>query len=204
MNRHLSEVELVDLAEGALDSRRAAHVESCATCREEGEALRAMLRDAASIEVPDPSLLFWEHFPARVRGAVAAEPAAGRFAWEWPGTRGLVSFAAAAAVLIAVFSGVYLVRPARVGPMASRAVAGPAGVTSPAADGQIDGLPDPDNEAVWDVLTAAASTVELNDAHDVGMHVHPATIDHAVQALSAAERTELGRLLQSELKRSSN
>jgi hypothetical protein len=204
MNRHLSESELVDLAEGALDSRRATHVETCAACREQGEALSAMLRATASIEVPDPSPLFWEHFPARVRGAIAAEPAAGRPAWAWLGMRGLVPFAAAAAVVIAVFSGVYLMRGARVGPMAPRTAAGSALVAGPASDGQIDGLPDPDNEEVWDVLTAAASTVELGDAHDVGMHVHPAAIEHAVQGLSAAERTELGRLLQSELKRSSN
>jgi hypothetical protein len=204
MNRHLSESELVDLTEGVLDSRRATHVESCAACREQVEALGAMLGDAATIDVPDPSPLFWEHFSARVRGAIAEEPVAGRSAWAWLGMRGLVSFAAAAAVVIAVFSGIYLVRTARVGPMASRTVAGPAVVSGTASDGQIDGLPDPDNEEVWDVLTAAASTLELNDAHDLGMHVPPAAIDHAVQSLSAAERTELGRLLQSELKRSSN
>jgi hypothetical protein len=204
MNRHLSESELVDLVEGALESRRATHVESCAACREQAEALRAMLRDTASIEVPDPSPLFWEHFSARVREEIAAEPAAGRSAWGWLSVRGLVPVAAAVAVVIAVFSGFYLVRAVRVGPMASLTVAGPADVTGAAADGGIDGLPDPDNDEVWDVLSAAASTVEFDEAHDVGMHVHPAAIEHAVQGLSAAERTELGRLLQSELKRSSN
>ena len=92
--------------------------------------------------------------------------------------------------------------------MPSPTVGGPAAVTGAVADGRdkinIDGLPDPDNAEVWSVLTAAASTVEFEDAHDVGMHVYPAAIDHAVQGLSAAELAELGRLLQSELKRSSN
>jgi hypothetical protein len=204
MNTHLSQSELVDFAEGALDSRRAAHAESCAACREQVEALRAMLRDTAAIEVPEPSPLFWEHFAARVRGEIAAEPAAGRPAWAWLGMRGLVPFAAAVALVMAVFSGMYLVRAGRVGPMASLTVAGPAAVTGAASDGQMDGLPDPDNAEVWSVLTDAASAVEFDDARDAGMHVPPAAIDHAVQRLSAAELTELGRLLQSELKRSSN
>ena len=68
----------------------------------------------------------------------------------------------------------------------------------------LSGVPDPDNAEVWAVLTTAASSVEFEAAHDAGMHVHPAAIDHAVQDLSAAELTELGRLLQAELKRSSN
>jgi DNA-binding GntR family transcriptional regulator len=65
-------------------------------------------------------------------------------------------------------------------------------------------VPDADNAEVWSVLTSAASSVEFEDAHDAGMHVYPAAIDHAVQDLSPAELTELGRLLQAELKRSSN
>ena len=65
-------------------------------------------------------------------------------------------------------------------------------------------VPDAENAEVWAVLTAAASGVGLEDAHDAGMHVYPAAIDHAVQDLTAAELNELGRLLQSELKRSSN
>jgi hypothetical protein len=203
MNTHLSESELIDLAEDVLDSRRAAHVESCAGCREQAEALRAMLHDTAAIEAPDPSPLFWEHLSARVRGAIAAEPAAGR---AWLGLRGLVPLAAAAAVVIAVFSGVHMVRAGRGGPLSSLTIAGPAADTSAASDGRGDAMPDPDpdNAAAWDVLTAAASTVEFEDAHAAGMHVYPGAIEHAVAGLSPAELTELGRLLQSELKRSSN
>ena len=64
--------------------------------------------------------------------------------------------------------------------------------------------PDVDEAEVWAVLTAVASDVAIEDAHAVGMRVPAAAIDHAVQDLSAAELTELGRLLQSELKRSSD
>ena len=204
MSTHLSESELVDLVEEALDARRAAHVESCAACRERAEALRAMLRDTAAVEIPEPSPLFWGHFSARVRGAIDAEPISGSLRWAWLGRRGLVSLAAAAAVIVAVASGLHLARAGRGGAVVPVTVAGPAAITVGAPDARIDGLPDPDNAEVWSVLTTAASAVEFDEAHDVGMHVHPAAIDNAVQGLSAAELTELGRLLQSELKRSSN
>ena len=69
---HLSESEFVDLAADALDPRRAAHVETCAPCREQRDALRAMLRDVSAVVVPEPSPLFWEHMSARVRDGMAA------------------------------------------------------------------------------------------------------------------------------------
>jgi hypothetical protein len=202
---HLSESEFVDLAEDTLDPRRAAHADTCGSCREQADALRAMLRDAASVDVPEPSPLFWDHLSARVRDEVAAEPAAGGSGWIGRGMRGLVPLAAMAALVVAVVSGVLLVRA--VGPVHTpsqvieRAVATPA---APVLDRRPDTTPDAENAEVWAMLTAAASGVEFEEAHAAGMHVHPAVIDHAVQNLSAAELTELGRLLQSELKRSLN
>ena len=110
-----------------------------------------------------------------------------------------------------------LVRAARTGPACRRTAARwqpatlgtrhagrRAATASRARAARPETTPDADNAEVWAVLTAAASDVEFEDAHDAGMHVLPAAIEHAVQDLSAAELTELGRLLQSELKRSSN
>lgn len=206
MTTHLSQSEFVDLAEDTLEPRRAAHVETCGSCRAQADTLRAMLRDTMSVDVPEPSPLFWEHVSARVRDEVAAEPGAGRSGWIWSGMRGLAPFAAAAALVIAVFSGVVLMRAVRAGHTPSpltveRSAVAPA---TPAPDRRPATTPDADNAEVWAVLTAAASDVAFEDAHAAGMHVHPAAIDHAVQDLTAAELTELGRLLQSELKRSSN
>lgn len=202
---HLSESELVDLAEDTLDPRRAAHADTCATCRDQADGLRAMLRDTRSVDVPEPSPLFWEHAAARVRDAIATEPGAVRSGWHWVGSRGLVPFVAAAALVVAGFSGVLLIRGVHGGDTASPLVADrAAGAPSSPAPGRPDTTPDAENAEVWAVLTAAASRVEFSDAHDAGMRVHPAALDHAVQDLTAAEMTELGRLLQSELKRSSN
>jgi hypothetical protein len=196
---HLSESEFVDLVEDTLDPRRAAHVETCASCREQADAFRAMLRRTADVDVPEPSPLFWDHLSNRVRAEVAADPGAGS-GWSGFGIRQLVPLAAAAALILAVFSGTLLIRAARDGhtgmPVVDR--------TASVAPARPDAMPDAANAEVWAVLTAAASDVAFEDAHDAGMHIHPAAIDHAVQDLSAAELNELGRLLQSELKRSSN
>jgi hypothetical protein len=213
---HLSESEFVDLVEdpegpggrARLDPRRAAHVETCASCRDQADLLRAMLRQTAAVDVPEPSPLFWEHLSNRVRAGVTAEAAeaagAARSGWHSFRAR-LVPLGVAAALFLAVFAGLELIpigqhEGNRTSLVADRTpnpvpAAGPA---RPAA------TPDAENAEVWAVLTAAASDVALEDAHAAGMHVYPAAIDHAVQDLSAAERNELGRLLQSELKRASN
>jgi hypothetical protein len=200
---HLSESEFVDLAGEALDPRRAAHVEACASCREQADALRAMLRETASVAVPEPSPLFWDHLSARVRDAVAAAPAPDRSGWSWPHLGILIPMSAAAAVVVAVISGTLLLRTVRNGQAPVMLVPEHA-VATASSDQKTGATPDADNAEVWDVLTSAASTVGFDEAHAVGMHVHPAAIDDAVRDLSAAELTELGRLLQSELKRSSN
>ena len=212
---HLTDSELVDLAEDTLDPRRAAHVETCEGCRAQGTALRLLLRDTAGVVVvPEPSPLFWDHLSARVRERVAAESSPRRSAWEWPGlVRGFIPLAAAAAVII-VMSGVWLLRGVRSSEpaLSSRADRGAGGaISQPGAPAggavaklSAPAVPDPDNSEVWDVLTTAASRVGLDEAHAAGMHVQPAAIDHAVLDLSAAELTELGRLLQTEMKRASD
>src|SRR5262245_19463877 len=67
---HLTERELVDVIDGALPPERQAHADACATCRGEIASLRAMLDEALTADVPEPSPLFWEHFSARVREGV--------------------------------------------------------------------------------------------------------------------------------------
>jgi hypothetical protein len=206
---HPSDAEIVDLVEdaGTLEPRRAAHVETCAACRAQADALRGVLRQAASVDVPEPSPLFWKHLSDRVRAGVAAEEAeaaADAARWEWKSLRGrLVPLAVAAALFLAVYGGLELMP---IGPHEGHPASVVADRTATPAPvpARSEGTPDAENAEVWAVLTAAASGVALEDAHDAGMHVHPAAIDHAVQDLSAAELNELGRLLQSELKRSSN
>jgi len=192
---HLSPSELVDLVEGTLDAARAAHAQRCEACRVSAEELRRTLElGTTHADVPEPSPLFWEHLSARVRDAVAAEPPPQRGWMSWR-----PAFAATAAIaVVAIAAGSLLMRPEPVAvtPAPSTVSVSVSGL-EPAVDLTIDS-----NTAVWEVLTAAAADLELEDARDAGMSLQPAAIDRAVQRLNADELTELGRLLQSELGRS--
>lgn len=213
---HLSESEFVDLVEepegpggkATLDPRRAAHAETCASCSRQAASLRAMLRQTAAVDVPEPSPLFWAHLSDRVRSGVAtteaAEEAADAARWGWNSFRArLVPLAVAAALFLAALAGLQLIP---IGPHegAPASLVADRAANPALAPARPETTPDAENAEVWALLTAAASDVALEDAHAAGMHVYPAAIDHAVQDLTAAELNELGRLLQSELKRSSN
>jgi len=191
---HLSPSEFVDFVEGTLDAARGSHAERCESCQRSGEELRRVFEaSAARGDVPEPSPLFWEHFSARVREAVAQETvsAPGWMTWR-------PAFVAIAALAVFVTAGSLIMRPVPGAlPSATRVadVTGSEPVFEIAADS---------NTEVWEVLTAAAADLEWDEAREAGMGVQPAALDRAVQRLSADELTELGRLLQSELKRASN
>src|SRR4029079_8930331 len=130
---------------------------------------------------------------ARSRAAVAGTTPASRW-------RALVPLASAAALVVAVGGGIWVARstermpapPASSSPVAERSlVAMPDDATLDAANGE-----------VWDVLTSVASEMQIEDATAAGMTAYPAAVDRAVQKLTPDELSELGRLLQSELKRS--
>jgi hypothetical protein len=197
---HLSPSDLVEYVEGTLATARVRHVDACGTCRAAAADLSEIMRRAADVDadVPEPSPLFWDHLSARVREAVARERVGGT-AW-WLASLRPFAPVAAAAVLLVLVSATMVVRrqPPPAGVEAARSVA----VTEPGMD--VDATIDPASNEVWEVLTAAAADLELEDAHAAGLSVQPAAFDRAVQRLNADELNELGRLLQSELKRSGN
>jgi hypothetical protein len=201
---HLSSSEFVDLAEGTLDPERAAHASGCDACRAEAAVVHDALRMiAASGHVPDPSPLFWDQLSARVRDGIAAPPPRSPFGFSFA-LRSFQPVVAVLALAVAIFSVALVTRDAR------RAVpSGDVATTAPGARAGEPGLdadltPEVTHAEEWAVLTAAAADLELDDARAAGMAVQSAAIDRAVQRLNEAELTELGRLLQTELKRSSN
>jgi len=197
---HLSPSEFVDLADGALAESRAAHAVTCEACRAQADTIRAALHMTTGPgDVPEPSPLFWDHLSARVREAIASEPPP-RAGFYGLRMRPLVP---ALAIVVAAFSVVLLrhdtrpaVAPERLAPVA----------VAPAANGihDADKTVDDGHDEVWAVLTAAAADLQIEDARAAGMAIAPAAVDRAVLGLNNAELTELGRLLQSEMKRSSN
>lgn len=100
MTRHLGPDDFTAALEAAPGGAVAAHLASCAACRDELATLRTSWDALASVEVPDPSPLFWDHFSARVREATTETAPA---AVPWWSTRRLVwGMGVAAAALILV------------------------------------------------------------------------------------------------------
>jgi hypothetical protein len=197
--RHLSRDELLEAAEGRVP--RPDHVARCAGCRGEVESLAAVLRGAASVDVPEPSPLFWDLFSARVSEAVRREDVAAdavprrralRAAWRW---RVAAPVAAGLVVIAAVAVGL-LDRPVRSTTPASPRVASAAGASTSTAAPPIEEASGSDDEW-WGVFTSLAAEVDPGDS---GMALPaPGGADRALLQLSDAERGELVRLLQAEL-----
>jgi hypothetical protein len=205
MTTHLRDTEFVDFAEGTLAAPRAAHLDTCAECHAQAEGVAAALREVSAVEGPEPSPLFWDYFSARVREQAAHETPERAAWWSSVGVRALMPLVAALAVLIAVVSLTMLPRITHhtptPGELASSHVTPDAAA---AADVDLQAPVGAQNEEAWAVLTAAASDIGVEEAHAAGMGAHVGAADHEVTHLNQAELKELGRLLQSELKRSSD
>jgi hypothetical protein len=183
---HLSAVEFVGAIDGRVTVARRTHLEACPACAERMAALReTMSRVREEDDVPEPSPLFWQHFPARV-GAVVREVAPDPHPW-WRRP----AFAVAGSFVL-VLALVFGVREAR-RPSATNAPAAPAIVDADMTNG---------DDPAWNLLTDIASSVAREDSEAPPFTVKPAAVDRAVSDLSGPEREELRRLLRDEMKRS--
>jgi hypothetical protein len=201
--RHLTPEAVVDLAEGRGSAEGEAHVGSCAACREQVETCRFALQAAASVDVPEPSPLFWDHLSARVSAAIdrEASPASARRSRVWATWMIRTAGAMAVVVLAAVLGrNMFVARP-------------PAVMTSPTAvvtPGAVAASSDPLAEAAdvdegaWDLVSTLGATVEDDGVSSPVLAPSAGTVEGAMGELSAAERTELVKLLQAELARRSS
>jgi hypothetical protein len=202
--KHLSPVEFVDLMDGTLAAGRAAHVDACPECGDQAAAMRSVLQNAGQSPGPEPSPLVLNRVSAGIREALdgVGRPRRWGLSLLWPdaGLRGIVPLGSAAALVLAVLIGVWITRDAD-----TQVSPGIVNSTPPSETARVAAVDDsgvePATGEVWDVLTAVASDMRIEDATAAGMSVHPAAIDRAVQRLAPDELQELGRLLQSELKR---
>lgn len=188
---HLTPDELIDAAEGVLGAERTRHFDTCEFCRKEVAALRALLHEAAGVEVPEPSPLFWDHLSARVRQAVAEErsPAVG---WaRWFGWSTLAPAGALAAVLIAMVA--TLARA----PLPAIAPGTPA-VEATRNDAVHEVLENDD----WAVISDLLGPVDWDTAREAGLALVPGDAELAVLSLTEDEQRELSRLLAGEIERS--
>jgi hypothetical protein len=208
--RHLSRDESMQAAEGSAErsgvpAAARAHLDDCSACRAEVDQLRATLRDAASLAVPEPSPLFWEHFSARVSQAVHAEEMQKERAsresrgwtpqWRaWPALAGSAVTALLVGVLAWQWSGAG--SPVRVSPPASQRS---VDVVLPnAAPGEDAEAREPGEEdESWSVLSTLLADSDTSEV----LPETPGIADGAMLQLSDEERGELGRLLQAEIDR---
>ena len=197
---HLTPDELIDVAEGTRRESSLPHLASCGVCRRQVADLRAVLSTVASIQVPEPSPLFWEHFSVRVRDAIAADPAGSGWRWVWTRFRTRLVLAAAPAVLVLCVLGARVIAP-RLLPSpdatASLASSVPAAGQGTARDTLASD--DPSFLLVADL----AGPIDLDTAEEAGL-ADQSSAEHAVAHLSQGELKELHRLLKRELGNSTN
>ena len=189
---HLQPDELVDLAEGTRTESSVPHLAACEACRHQLAELKAMMSAAADVAVPEPSPLFWDHFSARVREAVAAEGVPRRSFWSWPRLAMPVAAAAMAGVILAV--ALYTAPETRPDL--------PAAAPTPSV-ASIDLLSDPQSpdDTALTLVAELSSDMDLDGAREAGL-AGGGSAEHAVTHLDGGELRELRRLLQEELARS--
>jgi hypothetical protein len=151
-------------------------------------------RVSRALDVPEPSPLFWDHFPGRVRMAVHAAPAPSRFAWLK--TRATMLAVSTAAVAIIATATMIRTRPAPTGGP-QPAVAQETIAAAPEAPYQMEAL---EADAGWDVVTEVAASAGSEVLHEAGFGVAPGASEPAIEALSEAERKQFMALLHAEMK----
>lgn len=183
---HLKPAEIVDAAEERLPGERRRHLDTCDRCRAAVSALAATLARLAEAPVPEPSPLFWDHFSARVRAAIEAEP--GREPWRTWLQRPLVVRAAWVALPVLVVG--LLIAP--------RLVTMWPPETPPPAPLE-GGLTLTDDS--FAVVADLVGPLDWETAGEIGLVLAPGTAERAALELSAEEQIELRRLLEVELQR---
>lgn len=210
--RHLTRDDMLEAIEAAPSKWREApwsgHLHGCDACRREVEELRALMGEAGSLPVPEPSPLFWEGFSRRIGEAVREQGKARSGAEEQQGGawwRRLLTWqvampgAAVAAVLLLLAAVTLLpgLRGTTARPPAPQA-AHTATTPSDAAGTFSAGPTLSVDEESWGLLSDL-----LADGEDASvlLPATPGTAEQAVLQLSDEERGELGRLLQAEIDR---
>jgi hypothetical protein len=188
---HLTDAEFIEHLDGGLRPERAAHLASCERCRRDAEGLAATLTDARSVEAPEPSPLFWDHFSAQVREAID-QPAPSRLsaflnALRRPGP----ALAGAAVVALVVIAGVWLrdVRPPVVPVVIDDSLAVPEPPLAASLESDLE----------WSFVAAMADGVDWDAADAAGLSIRPGAAERAAMQLSRDEQNELARLLREQV-----
>ena len=195
--RHLTEGDLLDLAEGAQPEPSAGHLASCEACQRQLMDLRSAMAAAAAVDVPEPSPLFWEHLSGRVRQAVEAEGRSSGAGWRlrWPSWRAIAPIGALAMLAL---TAALMLRPAHESSTAGNAPPAGSEITDAAADtGDLAQMTD---DPSLTLLADLTSDLDWDAVSEAGLTPGTGAVDDVVTSLSSGERRELHRLLQEALR----
>lgn len=180
---HLDDIQLVDALESATDLHP--HLHDCAACRAKVDELRASLAAVQADGVHEPSPLFWDGFARRVNAGIDERYlSAGGWlpqALAWSGVLALVL--AVVSIMVAPKPGSDL-RPVRAEHVAH----------TPIAD-------DIEQDEAWAVVRGLAAELDYDKAREAGVAPSGDSVDRAALELNDAERAELVRIIDEELKR---
>jgi hypothetical protein len=189
--RHLTPEELIDLAEGTRPESSRPHLSTCERCRRELADMRAMRQAAADVEIPEPSPLFWEHFSARVHESISSESAAPQ---RWS-VAGLSSSRRTISLALGAFGAAAIVAI-----LAVRAAHAPETFPPPTSVASLnDRIPSGDDPSL-DLVADLTADIDWETANEVGFVSHEGAVEKALTQLTDAERVELQRLLEQELR----
>lgn len=154
-------------------------------------------RVARALDVPDPSPLFWDHFPERVRAAIGETAARDPAPW-WRRRAYALAMSAALVAVLSAWS-VWSVRRDAPGGVAAPRPGTAAVTTGDAAPGVL-GAASGEDDAGWQVVGSVAESAGIEAVREAGFGVAPGAAEAAVDALSDAERADLVALLRAEMK----
>jgi len=194
---HLSEAELVDLLDGTLDASRRQHVDGCEQCAAQAADVVSSAEAVNEDDVPEPPPFFWTQFSARVSDAVANDAAKPRIAGlTWVRASSMGAVASMAVVILWMF----VARSPGETPMApastavqTASVAHPDGVAA-------EDMPDLDSDEAWALVRSLAADLDEDQMDAEGVSPGAGAAERLTQQLSDAERVELARLLQEQLR----
>ena len=195
---HLADHELVDALEGTLDAQRLAHVSGCASCTMQLEEFRAIAGEARAADVPEPPAFFWNQLSARVRASIAEEPQPASWSLSW----GRWSRPAAAIAAAVVIAGI-IVSVTGLWPRTARTSEPPAAAAlqiQDDGDAGEDVFAEIDTDEAWALVRALAEDLDHDEMEGEGVSARPGAANYLTSELSAAERIELARLLEEQLK----
>jgi hypothetical protein len=190
--RHISVEELVDLAEGRNVPGTASHLAACERCRDGVEQARLTIALARQVDVPEPSPLFWEALPHRVARAIDDSPRSWWTPvarWEW-----LRAPATAWTVALVLVMGGLLAGLAQQGPVRRAAAELERVGASPEYSVSLQ-----DDESL-SLLSSLTEKYEFDTLIAGTLSSRPGMAERAALDLSNGERTQLMRLLASELR----